>query len=320
MNLFSNVGITELVLILLLALLVVGPERLPELARQVGKILRDFRTAYENLTKDLGPELMSIQETTRELRESVESVRSIPRDMVKQVVDAADLDETIDQLKEVEARVDEVGKTLSATGRAVRDPVGAAGRALQGSLRTEGSDGTEVHGDVDEELPAGREDLAPTDVDGPGQVEGHQPVVSAEIDSEIASDEGEAPAGRSAPGTVSFAEPEPFDADEAQATESSPGQEQADSSDNVLDQPVEEVEGMAEKDVPPPEAPSRSMDLEPEPTVLEPTVTSVAPEVTDEDDTSERRREGESASDPEAELPNGGDPARKQHSMEQEHE
>ncbi|MGC9335646.1 MAG: twin-arginine translocase TatA/TatE family subunit, partial [Anaerolineae bacterium] len=82
MNIFSNVGITELIVILLLALLVVGPERLPEMARQLAKILRDARTAYENLTKDLGPELMSIEKTTREIRESVNSVRSIPKDMV----------------------------------------------------------------------------------------------------------------------------------------------------------------------------------------------------------------------------------------------
>jgi Tat protein translocase TatB subunit len=320
MNLFSNIGITELVVILLLALLVVGPERLPELARQLGKILRDFRTAYENLTKDLGPELMSIQETTRELRESVESVRSIPRDMVKQVVDAADLDETIDQLKEVEARVDDVGKTLSATGRTVRDPVSAAGRALKGSLSTEGSDETEVHPDVGEELPAGRGPLAPADVDGPGQVEGQQPVASVEADSEKAADESRAPVAEPIRDSVSPPEPEPFDVAQAKATDSSPGQEQADSSDSVLGQPVEEVEGMAEQDVPQPEAPSQSMDLEPEPTVTEPTVTSVAPEVADEDDTAERWREGESESDPEAEVPNGGDPARKQHSMEQEHE
>jgi Tat protein translocase TatB subunit len=320
MNLFSNVGITELVLILLLALLVVGPERLPELARQLGKILRDFRTAYENLTKDLGPELMSIQETTRELRESVESVRSIPRDMVKQVVDAADLDDTIDQLKEVEARVDEVGKTLSATGRAVQDPVGAAGRALQGSLSTEGSDETEVHPDVDEELPAGRGDLAPTGVDGPGQEDGQQPVASAEAASEKAASEATVPVAESVQDTVPPPEPEPFGVDEAKATESSPSQEQADSANSVLDQPAKEVGGLAEQDVPPPMAPSQSMDLEPEPMVTESTVTSVASEVADQDDTGERRPEVESEADPEAEEPNGGDLARKHHSTEQDHE
>ena len=69
MNIFSNIGITELIVILLLALLVVGPERLPEMGRKLAKTLRDVRQMYENLTKDLGPELMlsliHISEPTR---------------------------------------------------------------------------------------------------------------------------------------------------------------------------------------------------------------------------------------------------------------
>ena len=109
MNIFSNVGITELVLILLLALLVVGPERLPELAQQLGKLLRDVRKMYENLTSDLGPELMSLQETTQDLRDSVESVRSIPKDMVQQVVQAAELDDTMGELQSVKDSVDQHG-------------------------------------------------------------------------------------------------------------------------------------------------------------------------------------------------------------------
>ncbi len=142
MNIFSNVGVTELVVILLLALLVVGPERLPELARSLAKTLRDLRRAYENLTKELGPELMSIQQTTQELRESVESVRSIPKDMVKSVVDAAELDETIADLKEVTGDLEEVRKTVSSAGKVVKDPVGAVVGTARGALLP--SDSAEV--------------------------------------------------------------------------------------------------------------------------------------------------------------------------------
>jgi sec-independent protein translocase protein TatB len=38
-----NIGAGELVLILVAALLVLGPKRLPEFARTIGKFLRDFR-------------------------------------------------------------------------------------------------------------------------------------------------------------------------------------------------------------------------------------------------------------------------------------
>jgi sec-independent protein translocase protein TatB len=126
MNIFSNIGITELIVILLLALLVVGPERLPELARQLAKVLRDIRKAYENLTQDLGPELMSFQKTTQEIRESVQSVRSIPQDVVQSVVKAADLDDTIDELKEVTGDLEQMGKTVTEAGKIVKSPVSAA--------------------------------------------------------------------------------------------------------------------------------------------------------------------------------------------------
>lgn len=139
MNIFSNIGITELIVILLLALLVVGPDRLPELARSLAKTLRDLRKAYENLTKDLGPELKSIQQTTQELRDSVESVRSIPRDMVKSVVDAAELDDTIAELKEVTGDLEGVRRTVASAGKMVKDPVGAAADTARSALLPSGS-------------------------------------------------------------------------------------------------------------------------------------------------------------------------------------
>ena len=135
MNIFSNIGITELIVILLLALLVVGPERLPELGRKLGKTLQDVRKAYDNLTRDLGPELMSIQKTTQELRQSVESVRSIPQDMVQQVVKAAELDETMEELKGVTDSVGEIRKTLSDAGKVIKDPVVAAVSAAQSTVQ-----------------------------------------------------------------------------------------------------------------------------------------------------------------------------------------
>ncbi|MFN2184588.1 MAG: twin-arginine translocase TatA/TatE family subunit [Anaerolineae bacterium] len=136
MNIFSNVGITELVVILLLALLVVGPERLPEMGRKLAEILRDVRKAYDNLTAELGPELQSIQKTTQELRESVDSVRSIPQDTIKSVVSAADLDDTIAELKGVTTGLEEVRQTVNRAGKTIKNPVGAAVGSAREALLT----------------------------------------------------------------------------------------------------------------------------------------------------------------------------------------
>lgn len=135
MNIFSNIGITELVVILLLALLVVGPERLPEMARKLAKTLRDVRQAYENLTKDLGPELMSLQQTTREIRDSVDSVRSIPKDMVGSVVKAADLEDTVKDLKEVEKSLQQAGQSVAQAGQMIQKPLDEAVESAQAAVQ-----------------------------------------------------------------------------------------------------------------------------------------------------------------------------------------
>ena len=150
MNIFSNIGITELIIVLLLALLVVGPERLPELGRKLGKTLRDVRKAYENLTRDLGPELADLQKSTQELRESVESVRSIPQDVVQTVIQAADLEETVEDLKQMTNSVEEVGQTLSAAGKTIKDPMGAAVDAARSTLDPRKPEKSE---DTGKELP-----------------------------------------------------------------------------------------------------------------------------------------------------------------------
>jgi TatA/E family protein of Tat protein translocase len=48
-----NIGPQELLLILLVALVIVGPKRLPELSRTIGRGLREFRKAQDEVTKTI---------------------------------------------------------------------------------------------------------------------------------------------------------------------------------------------------------------------------------------------------------------------------
>jgi Tat protein translocase TatB subunit len=54
---FFNIGTAELLLIFAIALIVVGPRRLPQIARDFGKILNDLRKMSQEFTKDLTLEL-----------------------------------------------------------------------------------------------------------------------------------------------------------------------------------------------------------------------------------------------------------------------
>jgi len=48
-----GIGVQELIIIAVIALLVVGPKKLPDLAKTLGKGFRDFQKATEGITDDL---------------------------------------------------------------------------------------------------------------------------------------------------------------------------------------------------------------------------------------------------------------------------
>ena len=47
-----NVGPLEIILVAVIALIVLGPQRLPDVARSVGRGMREFRTALSGATRD----------------------------------------------------------------------------------------------------------------------------------------------------------------------------------------------------------------------------------------------------------------------------
>ncbi len=48
----SNIGIPGLILILVIALIIFGPNKLPELGRAAGRTLREFKSATKDLMDD----------------------------------------------------------------------------------------------------------------------------------------------------------------------------------------------------------------------------------------------------------------------------
>lgn len=54
---FFGIGPGELLLILAVALIIFGPGRLPELARNLGKMIREFRKATSEVTREFTVEV-----------------------------------------------------------------------------------------------------------------------------------------------------------------------------------------------------------------------------------------------------------------------
>ncbi len=50
---FSGIGVTELILILVIALVVFGPGKLPDVGRALGKSIREFKNAERNIVENV---------------------------------------------------------------------------------------------------------------------------------------------------------------------------------------------------------------------------------------------------------------------------
>lgn len=60
--LFLNIGTPELMLILLAALLLFGGNKLPELARGLGKGIREFKDASDNVKREIHRNINEVQQ------------------------------------------------------------------------------------------------------------------------------------------------------------------------------------------------------------------------------------------------------------------
>ncbi|WP_027415164.1 twin-arginine translocase TatA/TatE family subunit [Aneurinibacillus terranovensis] len=50
---FSNIGASGLILILIIALVVFGPKKLPEIGRAFGQTLKEFKKSARDLSEDI---------------------------------------------------------------------------------------------------------------------------------------------------------------------------------------------------------------------------------------------------------------------------
>jgi sec-independent protein translocase protein TatB len=60
-----GIGPSELLVILVIALLVLGPKRLPELARSLGKAMGEFRRATADISTELDNARIMLEEESR---------------------------------------------------------------------------------------------------------------------------------------------------------------------------------------------------------------------------------------------------------------
>jgi len=82
---FLGIGLAELVFILIIALIVFGPKRLPEIGRTLGKAMQEFRSVSEELTSQLREELETVSEEMEAVSADVKSTLTAASENVRAV-------------------------------------------------------------------------------------------------------------------------------------------------------------------------------------------------------------------------------------------
>ena len=71
---FGSIGMPELILIFVVALLVFGPKKLPEIGKSIGKGLAEFKRASDELKKTIEQEIEQGKNEVSTVREQVASI------------------------------------------------------------------------------------------------------------------------------------------------------------------------------------------------------------------------------------------------------
>ncbi len=64
-----GIGMPELIVILVVALIIIGPKKLPDLARSLGKGLAEFRRATDDVKESLN--VNDIRDEAKEIKDSI---------------------------------------------------------------------------------------------------------------------------------------------------------------------------------------------------------------------------------------------------------
>ena len=93
-----KIGFMELVVVFIVALLVIGPDKLPSFAQKLGKALQEFRKASADVTKDVRENVIEpLEEAQKPIREALEPLEELDREIRS-------------DLKDVEKGIKNIGK------------------------------------------------------------------------------------------------------------------------------------------------------------------------------------------------------------------
>ena len=88
---FGSIGPTELILIFIIALLVFGPKKLPEIGKTVGKAIREFKKASDEIKGRIEEEIQASE--IKDVAKDIKSAAQDFHDELKREIPASPLED-----------------------------------------------------------------------------------------------------------------------------------------------------------------------------------------------------------------------------------
>lgn len=193
-----KIGIQELLLVFIVALIVLGPDKLPLYARKFGEALREFRKFSSDATKDIRESIVEpLEEAQRPLREALEPITELEKEVrgdmegiqkslsdigkpAKKTPETESKSEKAEDLKTAEQEADDPGPTDNkepAAEEADGGPDLEDGQTQGSFASPEGGMEAPDPADPDEEAASGEEATGGERPGQPGQVSMEQQAV-----------------------------------------------------------------------------------------------------------------------------------------------
>jgi len=121
-----GIGVPELIIIMVIALIIIGPSKLPDLARALGKGMSEFKKATQDLKDSL-----NLDEDLKEVKENlVDSVSDMGRSMDLEAPDG--IEEEKPKYENFDEMLDGYQKTDESPGKDDQDQPGDEEEKEQG--------------------------------------------------------------------------------------------------------------------------------------------------------------------------------------------
>jgi len=75
---FLNIGISELILVLIIVMILFGPKKIPEFAKTAGRVIHNLNKAADDIKKDISQEINSPQNDALGVDKTDEELKKEP--------------------------------------------------------------------------------------------------------------------------------------------------------------------------------------------------------------------------------------------------